>query len=131
MTPDLNYLAISALLTAVLWIPYVVGLVRTNGLLSAGDYKDPSPPTNLPPWVKRANRAHINSVETLAPFAALILIAHVSGGANDMTALWAMVFFWARIAHAVVYLLGVPFLRTILFTIGFVATIGLFWEVIG
>ena len=130
MTPDLTYLAFAALLTAVLWIPYIVGLVSANGFLSAADYKDPTP-RDVPLWVKRANRVHINSVESLAPFAALILIAHVSGGANAMTAMWAMVFFWARLAHAVIYMIGIPYLRTIIFTIGFVAVIGLFWEVVG
>ena len=36
----------------------------------------------------------------------------------------------ARVAHAVVYLLGVPYLRTIVFTAGFVCVAGIFWEVI-
>ena len=129
MTADLNYLALAALLTAVLWIPYIVGQVQANGFLLAENYKDPTP-RPVPLWAQRANRVHINSVETFAPFAALILIAHVSGGANAMTAMWAMVFFWARVAHALVYLFGVPYLRTIVFTIGFVAVVGLFWEVV-
>lgn len=129
MTADLNYLAFSALLTAVLWIPYIVGQVQANGFLSAGDYKDPSPRA-VPLWVQRANRVHLNSVETFAPFAALVLVAHVSGGASAMTAIWAAVFFWARIAHAVIYMFGIPYLRTVAFTIGFVAVIGLFWEVV-
>ena len=33
MTPDLRYLAYSAMLTASLWIPYVVCQVLTNGFL--------------------------------------------------------------------------------------------------
>lgn len=129
MTPDFNYLAFSALLTAVLWIPYIVGQVQTNGFLSAGNYKDPTP-RDVPLWVQRANRVHINSVETFAPFAALVLVAHLSGGANAMTAIWAMVFFWARVAHAIIYMVGIPYLRTIAFTIGFIAVFGLFWEVV-
>lgn len=129
MTPDLNYLAFSALLTAVLWIPYIVGQVQSNGFLSADNYKDPTP-RDVPLWAQRANRVHINSVEAFAPFAALVLVAHVSGSANAMTALWAMVFFWARIAHAIIYMTGIPYLRTIVFTVGFVAVLGLFWEVV-
>lgn len=130
MTPDLEYLALSALLTAVLWIPYIAGQIQANGFPTAGYYKDPTP-GDLPLWVRRADRAHINSVESLAPFAVLVLVAHASGGANAMTAVWAMVFFWARVAHAVIYILGIPYLRTIIFTIGFVAVLGLFWEVVG
>jgi len=29
-----------------------------------------------------------------------------------------------------VYLLGIPYLRTVIYTLGFVAVIGIFWEVI-
>lgn len=130
LTPDLAYAAYAALLTTVLWVPYILGQVFANGMLSPQNYRDPTP-RPVPLWAQRANRAHLNSVETLAPFVALVLIAHVSGAASSMTALWAAVFFWARVGHAVVYLLGIPYLRTLIFTAGFVATIGIFIEVIG
>jgi len=41
-----------------------------------------------------------------------------------------MCFFWLRLAHAVVYLLAIPYVRTLIFTLGFVAVAGLFFEVI-
>ena len=47
-----------------------------------------------------------------------------------MTAFWAMAFFWSRVAHAVVYWLGLPYIRTIVYTLGFVCVAGLFWEVV-
>lgn len=129
MSPDLKYLAFTALLTAALWIPYVVCQVVTKGAPTAQDYRDPTPP-RLPLWGMRANRAHLNAVESFAPFAALVVIAHLAGKANSMTAFWAMAFFWLRLAHAVVYLLAVPYLRTIIFTLGFIAVCGIFWEVV-
>lgn len=129
MTPDLTYLAYSALLLGVLWIPYFVGQTMANGFLTPENYRDPTMP-DAPLWVQRANRAHINNVQVFAPFAALVLIAHITGQSNAMTALWCMVFFWARLAHAVVYLLGIPYIRTIAFLIGFAALIGVFWEVV-
>jgi uncharacterized MAPEG superfamily protein len=79
----------------------------------------------LPLWRLRADRAHVNAVEAFAP---LVIIAHIAGKANATTAFWTISFFWLRLAHAVVYLLAVPYIRTIFFT--FVATAGLFWEVI-
>jgi uncharacterized MAPEG superfamily protein len=88
MTADLNYLACTAILTAALWIPYVIAQVATNGFLSPANYVDPTPP--LPPWGKRADRAYLNAVESFAPFAALVIVAHVAGKANAMTAFWAM-----------------------------------------
>lgn len=68
-------------------------------------------------------------MECFAPFAALVTIAHLVGKANAMTAFWAMCFFWLRLAHAVVYLLGIPYVRTLVFTLGFVSVAGIFWEV--
>ncbi len=129
MTVDLKYLAFTAILTAALWIPYVISQVMTNGPLAPPNYVDPTP-RPLPPWGKRADRAYLNAVEAFAPFAALVIIAHITGKANAMTAFWAMLFFWMRLAHAVVYLLAVPYVRTLVFTLGFVAVAGIFWEVI-
>jgi len=61
----------------------------------------------------RARRAHLNMVENMVLFAVLVLIAHVAGKANATTAMGALVFFWARIVYALIYLLGVPWLRTV------------------
>jgi uncharacterized MAPEG superfamily protein len=127
MTTDLKYLAFTAMLTAALWIPYVVCQVMTNGFLAPPNYVDPSP-RPVPLWGKRADRAYLNAVEVFAPFAALVVIAHIAGKANAMTAFWAISFFWLRVAHAVVYLLAVPFVRTLIFTLGFVAVAGIFVE---
>ena len=81
MTTDLQYLAYSALLTASLWIVYIAAQVMTNGFLAPQNYVDPAP-RPVPLWGQRANRAHLNAVESFAPFAALILIAHVAGKAD-------------------------------------------------
>jgi len=129
MTTDLDYLAYTAILTASLWIPYIVAQVATNGLLAPSNYMDPTP-RPVPLWGKRADRAYLNAVESFAPFAALVIIAHVSGKADAMTAFWAMCFFWLRLAHAVVYLLAIPYVRTLLFTLGFLAVVGIFWELV-
>jgi len=129
MTTDLTYLAYTAMLTGALWIPYVISQVVTNGFLTPGNYVDPTP-RPVPPWGKRADRALMNAVEVFGPFAALVVIAHVAGKTNAMTAFWSMCFFWARLSHAIVYLLGIPYVRTVVFTFGFVAVVGLFWEVI-
>ena len=128
MSPELRYLAYTALLTAALWIPYIVCQVQTNGALAPANYVDPAP-RKVPLWGLRANRAHLNAVESFAPFAALVLIAHVAGRENGMTAFWTIAFFWLRVVHAVVYLAGFPYVRTLAFVLGFVAVCGLFWDV--
>lgn len=131
MSQDLFYLALTAMLTAVLWIPYIAGTFLTRGMPTAAQYKDVGiRRRDQPAWVVRADRTHLNAVESLVPFAALVLIAAVSGQSNATTAMWAMVFFWARVAHAVVYFLGIPYIRTLVYLVGFVAVIMLFVEVI-
>jgi len=129
MTTDLQYLAYTAVLTASLWIPYIAAQVMTNGPLAAQNYLDPKP-RPVPLWGQRANRAHINAVESFAPFAALVLIAHVAGKADATTAFCAISFFWLRLVHAVVYGLGLPFIRTVVFTLGWIAVVVLFLQVV-
>jgi len=128
MTTDLTYLAWTALLTASLWIVYIAAQVMTNGFLTPQNYVDPKP-RPVPLWGERANRAHLNAVESFAPFAALVLIAHVAGKADGTTAFWAMAFFWLRLAHAVVYWLALPYVRTLIFTLGWIAVVALFLHV--
>ena len=129
MSTDLKYLAFTAILTASLWIPYVVCQVMTNGGLKPANYLDPTQ-RPMPLWGRRADRAYVNAVETFAPFAALVIAVHLAGKADAMTAFWAMVYFWLRLAHAAVYLLGIPYVRTVIFTLGYVAVVGMLVELI-
>ena len=101
MSPELKYLALTALLTASLWIPYVVAQVVTNGPLKPPNYVDPTP-RPLPLWGQRANRLYINAVETFAPFAAIVILVQLAGKNDSMTAFWTMSYFWLRLAHAIV-----------------------------
>jgi uncharacterized MAPEG superfamily protein len=127
MSTDLKYLALTALLTASLWIPYVVAQVRTNGPLRPENFVDPTQ-RPMPPWGKRADRAYLNAVENLAPFAVLVILIQLTGKANATTAFLAASFFWLRVAHAVVFWAAIPYIRTIVFTLGYVAVLGLFYE---
>ena len=77
MTPDLNYLVLTAVLCLLLWVPYIVGLIRERGN-QPDDYRDP-PGAGESAFLKRANRAHVNMVENLAPFAVLVLDGDASG----------------------------------------------------
>jgi uncharacterized MAPEG superfamily protein len=129
MSTELKYLALTSLLTASLWIPYVVAQVITNGPLSGQNYVDPTP-RPVPLWGQRAHRAYLNAVETFAPFAALVIAVQLAGKNDGMTVFWATSFFWIRVAHASVFLAAIPFIRTILFVLGWICVIGLFFELI-
>jgi uncharacterized MAPEG superfamily protein len=69
-------------------------------------------------WVGRAQRAHRNLLESLLPFAALVLVAHAAGISNAYTVLGAQLFFYARLAYAAVYIAGIPWLRTVAWAAG-------------
>jgi uncharacterized MAPEG superfamily protein len=122
MKIELVYLLLTAILTGVLWIPVVIGYVKTRGPLTDESYQV-APTSPLPAWVSRANRAHVNAVENFAPFAAVVLIAHVAAISTPTTVACAAVYFYARLAHALVHISGTGMLkaRTILFTIAWIA----------
>lgn len=123
MSTDLKYLALTAMLTASQWIPFVVCQVMTNGFLAPANYVDPTP-RPVPLWGKRADRVYLNAIETFAPFAVLVILIQLTGKADAVTAFWTQSFFWLRVAHAIVYWTAIP--RTAIFTLGYVAVIGLF-----
>jgi uncharacterized MAPEG superfamily protein len=81
------------------------------GLVSAmGNRTDVAYP---PPGIAgRAERAVRNTVYALAMFAPVVLTAKVAGISTDMTVLGAQLFFYARIAYSIVYIAGIPWLRT-------------------
>jgi len=122
MTTELFYLLFVALLTAVLWIPVVIGYVSSRGFLKPIDYKV-APTSPLPDWVNRANRAHMNAVENLASFATVVLIARLVGVSTPVTEMSAAVFFYARAAHAVIHISGFSMFkaRTMAFTVSWIA----------
>ena len=81
-------------------------------------------------WVGRAQRAHRNMLESLVLFAALVLLAVVTGKTNSTTLLGAQLFFWARLGYAFVYIAGIPWLRTAVWFVSVVGLILIFVQVL-
>jgi uncharacterized MAPEG superfamily protein len=120
MSPDLKYLLLSVVLTAVQVLIAAAAANQVVGLTTLAGNRDGLPP--MTGFAGRAKRAHLNMLENMVLFTALVLIAAVAGKANATTALGAMIFFWARLVYAFVYLIGVPWLRTFVW---FVSVIGM------
>lgn len=118
MTTELTYLVASCVLSLVMWLPYILGRLSAWGLIETMGYPQREIPQ--PDWAVRMRRAHNNLTENLVPFAGLVIAVHLAGLANETTAIGAMVFFWARVAHVIVYTLGVPVARTLTFAAGLV-----------
>ena len=119
MKPEMTSLVLVSTFTGLLWVPYMLNRIAVRGIVSTVGYPVNPPP--LSPWAERLRAAHANAVENLAVFAALILAAQVLNISTPVTVLAGTLYLWSRVAHAVVYTLGVPWLRTVAFTGGFIA----------
>ena len=119
MTIELWSLVWTALLCLAIPLIYGTGRMQVAGGMqwALGNREEP---LAVAPWVTRAERAHANLVENLAPYAILVLVAHVTGASNYWTALGAQLFLWARVAHAAVYTAGLVAVRTAVFMVGMV-----------
>lgn len=120
MSPDLTYLLLSVILCFVQVLVAATGANQLVGLPTLAGNREGLP--EYTGWAGRARRAHLNMLENLVLFAALVLIAAAAGKANGTTALGAAIFFWARLAYAVIYVFGIPWLRTLAW---FVSVIGM------
>lgn len=120
MSKELMWLTLTVILTGLLWIPYVLDRIKVRGLM--GTMANPSRhDTPQSPWAQRLYFAHTNAVDNLVIFAPLVLILDNMGHSTPATVMACAVYFWARLAHAIVYALGIPVARTLAFAVGFVA----------
>ncbi len=128
MKPELLYLTLTAALTGLLWVPYVLDRIIVWGLIPAVSY-----PTNPPAqsaWAQRMMKAHGNAVENLVVFAALVLAAQDVNISNSATATAAMLYFWARVVHVAAYTFAIPWVRTLAFTVGFLCYMTFAWQIL-
>ena len=128
--PELSYTALSAALTGSLWMPIIVNRLREMGMWKA--LKNPEPDVRPhAQWAYRLANAHRNAIENLVVFAPLAMSVHLLGLGTATTASAAALFFWSRVAHALIYTFGVPLLRTIAFVLGFGAQATMLLRILG
>ena len=120
MPRELFWLALTAAMTGLFWVPYILDRFFVRGIWATLDNPRPDAPPQSS-WAERQKLAHTNAVENLVVFATLVLTAHALGISNDLTAGACAVYFWARLAHFVVYTAGIPVVRTLSFAAGFAA----------
>jgi uncharacterized MAPEG superfamily protein len=124
MSHELFWLVMTAAMTGLMWVPYIVDRAMVRGV--GGCLANPSP-NDKPqsPWAQRLMKAHLNAVENLAVFAPLVLAAQDLNVnlATPTTTFACQLYFWSRLVHVVVYTLGFPVLRTVAFLGGFVAQV--------
>jgi uncharacterized MAPEG superfamily protein len=126
---QLQYLTYVTLLTAVIWVPYILNEIMVRGVVEAVGY--PQNPKPLAAWASRMKAAHYNAVENLVVFATLVLTANALHLSSHAIAVSCMVYFWARVAHLLAYTFAIPWARTLAFVVGFLAQLCIAWHVLG
>lgn len=128
MTTDLEMLVWATGLTGLMWMPYILARIGSIGLMATLSYKSDNEP--LPGWAERARRAHGNAIENLVLFAALVLTAHLAGVASEATAAATVWYFWSRVAHYIVFVMGIPYARTLAFAVSWTALLCIFYHIV-
>ena len=128
MTLELKYLILVTVLTALLWVPYILNRTAVRGIADTVGY--PENPKPQARWAERLQAAHGNAVENLVVFATLVLVVDATGVSNQTTVLACIIYFWARVAHAAAHTAGLPWVRTLAFAAGFFCQAALAWQLL-
>jgi len=123
MNSSLNLVVYAALLT---WVTIIfAALIRVRGWTPQGVILMLGNRDNLPsatPFAGRAERAAKNTLANFVLFGVLVIVAEMIAVNVRLVGTGAVLFFWARVAYVPIYLIGIPYLRTIAWLVG---TIGL------
>jgi len=130
MTTEMYWLVMSVLLTAIMWVPIIINRLLEHGIVHG--IMDPDGKTDSDVgWANRLMAAHVNAVENLVVFAPLVIIAHVLGVSTELTVLASSLYFYSRLAHAILFALRTPVLRIVAFLASFAAEMIFVFALIG
>lgn len=125
MAIELQVLFWLALMLPLLFVVQASALAVSGGLAWGLGNRDEVRADS--PLLGRAKRTAANHVEALVLFTPLALVAAVTGVSNSTTETAALVFLGARIAFVLVYLIGIPYLRTAVWGVGLIAALAFAW----
>ena len=125
---ELSLLIWTAALTILQMLVSALGSITQIGLTTLAGNRDNL--TETTGWASRAQRAHRNMLESIAVFAILVMSAHHLNISNDMTVLGAQLFFWGRVAFSIIYIAGIPWVRTAAWGFSLVGLILIFLQLI-
>ncbi len=129
MSIELQYLIFAIFLVLIQMVLQAGAGFLTNGFMGlAGSRDDEVLTTGIG---GRFERAYYNMLETFPVFAALVLIVHVTESWDSTSAIAVQLYFWARIAYIPLYIIGIPFLRTIAWAVSMVGNVMLAWPLLG
>ena len=122
ITTELYWLTLTIAMSAVLWAPYIINRLYEEGVGKAlwNPEPDAGPKAR---WAVRMMAAHENAVENLIIFVPLVLIIQILGINNESTAFACALYFFSRLAHYIVFSLGIPVLRVVIYFASFYAQV--------
>jgi uncharacterized MAPEG superfamily protein len=124
MSIELTMLCASVALLFVLVVIQATAGAQAQGVWVMAGNRDALAPPSV--WQARTKRCVDNHREGLMMFAPLILVAAATNTSSELTVWGAQLFFYSRVAHAVIYLAGWPYIRPVFWTIGLIGTIMVF-----
>jgi len=128
MSLELTLLLWSVALTFIQMLISVSGAILQFGLPKLAGNRE-----NLPQatgWAGRAQRAHHNMLESLVLFAVLILVTELTNKNSAITGFGAQLFFWARVAYVIIYTIGLPWVRTVVWSASMLGLVLIFFQLI-
>ena len=126
LSSELTLLLWAVGLTFIQLIISILGATQQLGLPALAGNRENIGSTSG--WAGRAKRAHRNMLENLVLFAVLVIIAKLAGISNELTIFGAQLFFWGRLAYALIYIIGIPWLRTVAFLASILGLILIFLQ---
>jgi uncharacterized MAPEG superfamily protein len=113
----------------MLWASVILGLVHValaagasvaaRGMPWALGSRDDAAPA-MGKMGSRLDRTWKNFLETFPLFAAAVLVEVAGNGNAGLAALGAQLYFWGRIAYLPIYAIGLPVVRTLVWTVSVV-----------
>ena len=122
MPAELTVLALSVLLAVVQLVLFAVPANREIGTEWTLGPRDTPMPDSVSPTTLRLKRAFDNHIEGLVLFAAAVLVVVGSGRGTETTAALAWAYLAARVIYLPLYWAGVPFWRSMVWSVGLLAT---------
>lgn len=113
---EATFLGWSVILGLVIIAIAASASVAQRGLGWAAGPRDRTPPP-LAGIAGRLDRARHNFLETFPLFATVVLAVLVLDRQDALSAIGVQLYFWARVAHVLVYAAGVAYLRTLIWAV--------------
>lgn len=123
MTPELTVLALAGLLQAAQFVAMAIPAnlqAGTDRTLGSRDQ-----PLQLTGVAGRLHRAMTNHFEALILFTLAVVVVTLSGAASGFTAACAWAYLAARVLYVPAYALGLTPWRSVVWTVGFAATLAM------